>query len=443
MSREIDMFYLLGAMLMALLAGCAAFAGPGQEVLYRVNCGADSACVGKDGAVWQADQEWSEDAGWGAEGGGKAARDLTLPVPDVPERPIYFTERFGAKQYRFRVPAGVYALRLHFAETHATVTGRGLREFHVSVEGRRVLSGFDPYKEAGGFARPCVMEISGVAVSDGELNVAFEPQTESVAINGIEVLRTPPAESRVRKLTNPLSFGPAVVSTARDIAQAGRPVKILFVGHSYTGWWALPETVAFMVNSGQSEVRLIPDSALRGGARLEHLVNETDVLDRVRKGGFDYVVQGTYGSPEATAAFHQAVRDGGAKALVYCHWVGRAAKPEDQEEQTRSQVEVARQAKAIFVPVGPAWQIARQKRPDLVLHDLNDGHHPGPAGSYLTACIFYSVLTGRSPVGHPCTATMAGQVALDERTARFLQEAAWEAVERSRPGAAASLDAAP
>ncbi len=437
------MFYVLGAMLMAVLAGCAAFAGPGQEVLYRVNCGSDSACAGKDGAVWQPDQEWSEDAGWGAEGGAKAARDLTLPVPDVPARPIYFAERFGVKQYRFGVPAGIYALRLHFAETHATVTGPGLREFHVSVEGRRVLSGFDTYKEAGGFARPCVMEVSGVAVSDGELNVGFEPQTDNAAINGIEVLRTPPTQSRVHKLTDPWSFGPAVVSTARDIAQAGRPVRILFVGHSYTGWWALPETVAFMVNSGQSQVRLIPDSALRGGARLEYFVNETDVLDRVRKGGFDYVVQGTYGGPDATVAFHEAVREGGAKALVYCHWVGRAATPEEQEELTRSQLEVARQAKATFVPVGPAWQIARLKKPDLLLHDPNDGHHPGPAGSYLTACVFYSVLTGRSPVGHPCTATMAGQVALDERTARFLQEAAWEVVERYRSGAAASPDAAP
>ncbi len=432
------MFYFVVALLIAVTAGCATLGEREPGVLYRVNCGGDSACAAEDGAVWQADREWSDEAGWGAEGGATAKRDPALTIPDVAERPIYFTERFGMKQYRFRVPAGVYAVRLYFAETHSTVTGPGLRAFNVSVEGRRALSGFDPYKEAGGFARPCVMEVSGVAVPHGELNIAFDPQTDNPEINGIEVLRTAPAEWQVRRLTDPDTFGPAVVSKATDIAQAGRPVRILFVGHSYTGWWLLPETVAFMVNTGQSEIRLVPESALRGGARIDYFVNETDVPDRIRKGGFDYVVQGTFGSPEATAAFHKAVGDGGAKALVYCHWVGSGAKPEEQDEVTRAQLKMAADQKAIFVPVGPAWQIAREKRPDLVLHDLNDGHHPGPAGSYLTACVFYAVLTGRSPVGLPCTATMAGQVAIEERTARFLQETAWEAVQRYRADAGAT-----
>ena len=404
------MGYLLGALLVVALATGPTLAASVGEVVYRVNCGADEPYVDEDGAMWQPDQEWSEDAGWGAEGGQTAARDQALPVPDVPARPIYFTERFGVERYRFRVPEGVYTVRLHFAETHANNYRPGLREFHVSVGGRRVLTDFDPYKEGGGFARPCVMEVSGVSVSDGELKIGFELKTENVAVNGIEVLRTPPAESRVSKLTDPEAFGPAVVSGCRCVATDGKPVKILFVGHSYTGFWILPETVAALVNSGQSEMRLIPEQALRGGARLDYFVNETDVLERIRNGGFDYVVQGTSGTPEATRTFHQAARDGGAKAMVYCLWVSREAKPEEQEPRTRADLEVARQMDAVFVPAGPAWQIARQRRPELVLYDVMDGHHPGPAGSYLTACVFYSVLTGRSPVGHPCMATMGGQV---------------------------------
>jgi len=433
---------LFGALLVAALAAGPVLAASEGEVLYRVNCGAGEPCADEDGATWQPDQQWGEEAGWGAEGGGTAARDTALPVPDVPAREIYFTERFGVDRYRFRVPQGLYTVRLHFAETHANNYRPGLREFQVSVQGRRVLSDFDPYREGGGFARPSVMEVSGVAVSDGELKVGFEPKTESVEINGIEVLRTPSAESRVTRLTDPKAFGPALVPACRDIAVDGKPVKILFVGHSYTAWWILPDTVAAMVNSGQSEIRLIPEHALRGGGRLDYFVNETDVLERIRNGGFDYVVQGTTGTPEATQAFHQAVRDGGAKAMVYCLWVSREAKPEEQEPRTQAQLEVAREMDAIFVPAGPAWQIARQKRPKSALHDVNDGHHPGPAGSYLTACVFYAVLTGRSPVGHPCMATMGGQVRIEEQTARFLQEVAWEAVRRYREGETASERAA-
>lgn len=436
------MGHLLGVLLVAALAGGSALAASPEEILYRVNCGADETYVDEDGATWQPDQDWSEDVGWGAEGGQTAARDQALPVPDVRARSIYFTERFGVEQYRFRVPDGVYTVRLHFAETHANNYRPGLREFHVSVQGRRVLSDFDPYREGGGFARPCVMEVSGVTASGAGLSVAFEPKTENVAVNGIEVLRTPSAEGRVSKLTDPESFGPAVVAACRDVARDGKPVRILFVGHSYTGFWVLPETVAAMVNSGQSKIRLIPDHALRGGAGLDYFVNETEVLERIRNGGFDYVVQGTYGEPEVTRSFHQAVRDGGAKAMVYCLWVPRKAKPEEQEPRTRQQLEVARQMDAAFVPVGPAWQIARQRRPELALHDVNDGHHPGFAGSYLTACVFYAVLTGRSPVGHPCMATMAGQVPVEQQTASFLQEVAWEAVKRYRQGEPTSEDAA-
>ena len=426
------MYYLLGAMLIAALLSAPALAQPVGEALYRVNCGADEAYVDADGAAWLPDQEWGEAAEWGAVGGNTVAREPALPVPKVPAHRVYFTERFQVRQYRFRVPNGTYTVRLHFAETHATNFGPGARVFHVAVEGRRVLTDFDPYREGGGFARPCTMEVAGIVVADGELNVAFEPQTQNAAINGIEVLHTPGAESGVSKLTDPAAFGPAVASTALDMAAEGRPAKILFTGHSYTLWWDLPGTVTALVNSGQSDVRLVPDSVLRGGADLERIVGEEGVLDRIRNGGYDYVVQGTTGGPDATESFHRAVRDGGAKGMVYCLWVPVSAQPEEQEPRTREQLEVARRMDAVFVPVGPAWQIVRQRRPDLRRHDESDGHHPALAGSYLTACVFYSVLTGRSPVGHPCTATMAGQVPLDEPTARALQEAAWEAVQRYR-----------
>ena len=82
-----------------------------------------------------------------------------------------------------------------------------------------------------------------------------------------------------------------------------------------------------------------------------------------------------------------------------------------------------------------------ERRPDLELHNVHDGHHPELAGSYLSACVFYAVLTGQSPVGHPCTATQAGQAPVDPQTARFLQEVAWETVQRYREDPAAGHEA--
>ena len=45
-------------------------------------------------------------------------------------------------------------------------------------------------------------------------------------------------------------------------------------------------------------------------------------------------------------------------------------------------------------PVGDAWERSLAERPAIVLHDA-DGSHPSPAGTYLAACVFYAVLTGR------------------------------------------------
>ncbi|NLW50946.1 MAG: hypothetical protein GXY85_08935 [Candidatus Brocadiaceae bacterium] len=424
---------LLACLLLA--AGCSATTGgpAARGAVLRVNCGATQPYTDERGVAWLPDQEWAPERGWGVQGGGNAPRCPDLPVPDVPARGLYFSERYGARHYRFGLPNGDYAVRLHFAETHAPVWQPGMRRFHVDVQGRRTLTAFDPFAEGNGFARPTVVEVRGVSVTDGELVVGFEADRESAAVNGIEILRTPPTEFGVRRLTDPAAYGPRAVPSCRDLAAAGRPVKVLFIGHSYTGWWALPQTIASLVNSGQSDIHLIVEDALRGGARMDYFVGQTDTLERIRSGGFDYVVQGSPGSPEAVETLHAAVRESGARSMLYCLWVGQETPPAEQEPSTREQLEVARKVGAVFVPVGPAWQAVRERRPDLQLHNIHDKHHPELAGSYLSACVFYAVLTGRSPVGIPCTATQAGQAPVDPETARFLQEVAWETVRGFAP----------
>lgn len=57
-------------------------------------------------------------------------------------------------------------------------------------------------------------------------------------------------------------------------------------------------------------------------------------------------------------------------------------------------------AGAELVPVGLAWQRARELRPLIPIYDA-DQIHPSPLGTYLTACVFYGALTKKSPVGLP------------------------------------------
>ncbi len=57
---------------------------------------------------------------------------------------------------------------------------------------------------------------------------------------------------------------------------------------------------------------------------------------------------------------------------------------------------------AAVSPVGLAWSRVRTERTNLNLYVLDDGlgdRHPNSYGAYLTACVFYSAIFGRSPEG--------------------------------------------
>ncbi len=71
------------------------------------------------------------------------------------------------------------------------------------------------------------------------------------------------------------------------------------------------------------------------------------------------------------------------------------------------------------------WRMAKGKdgKPTLGM----DGHHAGPAGEYLGACVWYEVLFGESVVGNAFVTP-----GLDKAYARFLQETAHKAVLASR-----------
>ena len=83
--------------------------------------------------------------------------------------------------------------------------------------------------------------------------------------------------------------------------------------------------------------------------------------------------------------------------------VGRANRqnqPQDQQKLTRSYQAVARANHAELAPVGTTWALAFAKRKDIALHSA-DMSHPSPLGSYLAACVFYGIITGKTSVGLP------------------------------------------
>ena len=71
-----------------------------------------------------------------------------------------------------------------------------------------------------------------------------------------------------------------------------------------------------------------------------------------------------------------------------------------QDPIVEKYTELGKKINAEVIPVGLAWQMARSLRPDLKIFD-DDGSHPSALGTYLSACVFFAVLTDQSPIGLP------------------------------------------
>jgi hypothetical protein len=173
------------------------------------------------------------------------------------------------------------------------------------------------------------------------------------------------------------------------------------------------------------------------GVSLEWHWNNQPTRFLISSRGWDHVVlQDRSGGPlESKTSFQQHARllDGeikkqGAKTVFYMTWAN-LSRPQTQKNLTKSYEQMAQELGAILAPVGLAWENAQKADPRFRLHHA-DGRHANPAGSYLAALVFYSVLFNVSPEGLPGKLPLDDTVLvdLDESRAEFLQRIAYETV---------------
>ncbi|MBI2438462.1 MAG: hypothetical protein HYV36_06595 [Lentisphaerae bacterium] len=155
---------------------------------YFVDCGAAEDWIDASGRAWLADQDWQAGAApWGCAGGTSGDRGNMAVAGAAPGlEKLYRTERWGVKQYSFRLPKGRYRVRLHFAETHLSAPGERL--FDVTLNGTKVLRAFDIFKEAGGRRKAIVKEFVTDA-PDELLEIGFVAGSDNPKIDAIEIAK--------------------------------------------------------------------------------------------------------------------------------------------------------------------------------------------------------------------------------------------------------------
>jgi len=210
---------------------------------------------------------------------------------------------------------------------------------------------------------------------------------------------------------------------------------VLFIGNSYTSTHDLPEMVAGMAKAAGLPVQLRVEADVTDAATLEDHWGAPSVRDRIRERRWDFVVLQEQSlrplkKPDRMEKYAKLlaaeIRKRGAKPVFFLTWA-REERPHAQEELNRAYFRIADKLKATVVPVGPAWARVRKERSMLKLFAY-DGSHPTPAGTYLAACVFFAVLTGRSPVGLPAKLVYGDRklVELKPAVANYLQKTAWK-----------------
>jgi len=156
----------------------------GDEV--RILAGAGRSYGDRAGKMWSPDAYFS---------GGKALRTPVQHIWRTQDSSIYRSSRQGDFRYDIPLKAGLYELRLLFAETFYGPEdvgggGEGSRVMTVVANGKTLLRDFDVVLDAGGSRTADVKVFTGIApAGDGQLHLSFSSaQGGNAMLSAMEIL---------------------------------------------------------------------------------------------------------------------------------------------------------------------------------------------------------------------------------------------------------------
>lgn len=193
--------------------------------------------------------------------------------------------------------------------------------------------------------------------------------------------------------------------------------RVLFVGNSYTYFWNLPQVVQAMAQS--QSIPLITRQSTAGGATWdEHWRGDKNLKtkSKIENGNFDLVVLQNHSmrTIEAIDSHYvygsrwiQTIREVNAEPILYMTWA-RQFNPSMLEDVIKGYETLAKKEQIQLNPIGLIWQEVKKLRPYMPIY-APDQSHPSPLGTYLNACAFYRMLTGKPATGLPARFTTTDQ----------------------------------
>ena len=188
-----------------------------------------------------------------------------------------------------------------------------------------------------------------------------------------------------------------------------KSTKILMIGNSFTFYWNLPQVLESMFVKSNKNIEV--DQITIGGSDLKkhwnlHLENNYPIKK------YNYIVLNDHSTNPLlnidTCAkylnlFINYSKANNAIPSVYGTWeypylqnVSKSRKHNTMELLDS----LSKLNSAVYVPVGNAFSYIEKNNPEIKLY-MDDNKHPSPNATYLSACVFYSIITNESPIGLP------------------------------------------
>ncbi|OGU56996.1 MAG: hypothetical protein A2V66_05360 [Ignavibacteria bacterium RBG_13_36_8] len=195
--------------------------------------------------------------------------------------------------------------------------------------------------------------------------------------------------------------------------------KVLFIGSSLTGFNGQPVIFNELATAAGKEVLVV--NGARAGHNLTDHLSVPETVEKINQEKWDYVVleNGDYGLMyEETRAevwttigtFINMIHANCSttKIIIFMDWAMKYGVSHNgmyysyeifQQMIYNATMDVARDKNLIVAPIGSAWRSIVNTFPGIELYAPDNGH-PSLGGSYLGACVYYSVIFQESVVGN-------------------------------------------
>ena len=177
-------------------------------------------------------------------------------------------------------------------------------------------------------------------------------------------------------------------------------MRVLFIGNSHTFFNDMPYTFARMCGELTGETPEVTMLAYPGRSLEWH--NRERIADRfaLLYGHYDYCViqQQAHPFPGEETTFAEArkiaalCREVGTVPVIFMTWAQRG-QPEVAAQMSRTYRALAAETDGLLAPLGEMFETAAEKFPQIGLYASDDAH-ASPAGDYMIAAAFASLLCG-------------------------------------------------